>query len=92
MILAFHKTMDNIIFMVLKWGHYGPGYLARSTHGVYLAYDSLDFEMELVRWYGIFERHSSDHSGERHRIDFGAFDALKSAQQACETHAQEFEA
>ena len=84
--------MGNTVIMVLKWGHYGLGYLARSTRGVYLAYYSLDCEMKLVRWYGIFERRSSDHSGERDRIDFGAFDALKSAQQACETHAQEFEA
>ena len=77
--------------MVLNWGHYGPGYLARSTRGVYLTYDSLDCELELVRWYGVFERRSSDHSGGRQRIAFGAFDALEIAQQACETHAQ-FEA
>jgi hypothetical protein len=78
--------------MVLRWSRCGPGYLARSARGVYLAYDSLDCEMELIRWYGVFHRHISDPFGEHQRTDFGAFESLSNAQQVCETHAQGFEA
>jgi|HubBroStandDraft_6_1064221.scaffolds.fasta_scaffold3673825_1 hypothetical protein len=81
------------VLIRLRSGSVGP-YLPRfreRSGAEALTYDSLDCELELVRWYGVFERRSSDHSGGRQRIAFGAFDALEIAQQACETHAQ-FEA
>jgi hypothetical protein len=73
--------------MVLIWSQSAGGYLATNTFGVYLAYNSFDCEMDLFRWFGVFKRHRFS---DRDKTDFGAFETLKSAQQACENHAQEF--
>jgi hypothetical protein len=45
---------------------------------------------DIFRWFAVFKRHFSGRFADRHRRDFGAFETLKSAQQACEDHAQEF--
>jgi hypothetical protein len=92
MLLAFRFNTNNMRIMVLIWSQSAGGYLATSSNGVYMAYNSFDCEMELFRWFAVFKRHLSGRFADRHRADFGAFETLKSAQQACENHAQEFAA
>jgi hypothetical protein len=75
--------------MVLMWKQYAEGHLATSTFGVYKAYHSLDCEMDVFRWFAVFKRHFIRRFSDPHRIDFGALETLKSAQQACENHAHE---
>ena len=73
--------------MVLIWSQFAGGYVATSTFGVYMAYHS---ELDVFHWFSVFKRHFIGGFADRHRIDFGAFETLKSAQLACENHAQEF--
>lgn len=76
--------------MVLIWNKSAGGFLATSAFGIYLAYHSFDCERDVFRWFSVFKRHLNGRLADGHRIDFGAFDTLESAQQACEHHALEF--
>jgi hypothetical protein len=67
----------------------GPlGYLAKSTHGLYLAYQNLDLELKAVRWFAKYEGRSENFVKQGACIDFQFFDSLEDAQAFCEKHAQ----
>jgi hypothetical protein len=87
MALVFTEITAYMDTMVLIWSQFAGGYVATSTFGVYMAYHS---ELDLLHWFSVFKRQFIGRFADRHRIDFGAFDTLKSAQQACENHAREF--
>ena len=61
-------NMVNIVRVILRWISCGPGYLARSRLGVYMVYQSFDFEMGTHRWFAKFETKGQ-------WIDFEAFDS-----------------
>jgi hypothetical protein len=66
--------------MMLHWISCGPGYLARSTLGIYMVYESFDFELGTDRWYAKFEVGGQ-------WVDFEGFDSPNDAKQSCDDHA-----
>jgi hypothetical protein len=76
--------------MELSWNVYGPGHLAKSDHGFYMAYQNLDLALGCVRWFAKYEDRS-DNLKQAERIDFQFFDNLEAAKAFCEMHAQSLE-
>ena len=75
----------------MKWKPYGVGHLAKSDHGLYIAYQNLDLALGCVRWFANYEERSDNFLKQEERIDFQFFDSLEAAQAFCEMHAQSLE-
>jgi hypothetical protein len=53
-----------------------------------LAYQNLDLELKIVRWFAKYEGRSENFLKQGEWIDFQFFDSLEDAQAFCEKHAQ----
>jgi hypothetical protein len=74
--------------MGLDWKSYGGGYLAKSSHGLYLVYRNFDPEVGSTRWFAKYETTEMFEQSTSRALDLQRFDSLEQAQAFCEKHAE----